>query len=80
MKISYDDNIHCKTYVCDICGYTYNYYYDYNKQIDNTEEPFILKELLLRKVHRYWEPNRIERLYKYACPKCGVLQVDIKSL
>lgn len=81
MRVSYDSDNHCETYVCGVCGYTYNYYYDYDKRVDNTEEPFIkLEEPLLHTVSRAWEPDRIEKIYQYACPRCGVLQVDTKSL
>ena len=81
MKINFDSDNHCETYVCGVCGYTYNYYYDYDKQTYNTEEPFIkLEEPLLHNVEVSWGPNRIEKISQYACPKCGVLQVDTKSL
>lgn len=53
MKISYDDDAHCETYACGVCGYTYNYYYDSDKRVANTEEPFIkLEEPLLHTVSR----------------------------
>ncbi len=81
MKISYDSDTNCETYVCGVCGYTYKYYYNYDMQADNAEEPFVkLEEPLLRTVRRSWEPDRIEKVSQYACPKCGVLQIDTKSL
>lgn len=81
MKISYDSDNHCETYVCGVCGYTYYYHYDYGKRIDSAGEPFLkLEEPLLRTVQRSWEPDRIERIHQYACPKCGVLQIDTESL
>lgn len=79
MKINYDSDTNGETYVCDVCGYTYYYYYDYDKRVDSAEEPFIkLEEPLLRTVRRNWEPDRIEKVSQYACPKCGVLQIDTK--
>jgi protein-arginine kinase activator protein McsA len=81
MTIKYDSDNNCEVHTCSICGYIYNYYYDYNKQTDNTEEPFIkLETPLLHTVSRGWEPDRIEKISQYACPKCGVLQVDTRSL
>lgn len=81
MRISYDIDNHCETYVCGVCGYTYNHYYDCDKQVDNTDAPFVkLEEPLLHTVSRGWGPDRIERIHQYACPKCGVLQVDTKAL
>lgn len=81
MKITYDSDNNCEIYTCGICGYTYHKYYTYSKQVFNEEEPFVkLEEPLLHTVSRAWEPDRIERISQYACPKCGVLQVDVKSL
>ena len=81
MRINYDSDIDGQTYTCDVCGYTYNYYFDHNKQANNKEEPFVqLEEYLLRTVRKSWEPERVERISQYACPKCGVLQVDVNSL
>lgn len=81
MKINYDSDNNCETYVCSVCGYTYNHYYDYGKQADNEEQHFVkLEEPLLHTVSRSWEPDKIERIYQYACPMCGVLQVDVNSL
>ena len=81
MTIKYDSDNNCEVYTCSVCGYIYNYHYDYDKRTDNTEEPFIkLETPLLHTVSRSWEPDRIEKISQYACPKCGVLQVDIRSL
>lgn len=81
MKINYDSDNNCEVYTCGVCGYIYHYHYDYDKQVDNAEKPFVkLEEPLLHTVSRSWEPDRIERIYQYACPICGVLQIDVNSL
>ena len=81
MKVTYDSDNHCEVYTCCVCGHTYHEYYNYDKQIENEEKPFVkLEEPLLRTVSRGWEPDRIERVYQYACPICGVLQVGDKSI
>lgn len=81
MKICFSNEINGKTYTCSVCGYTYNYYYNHDEQVNNEAEPFVeLEEPLLHTVGKGWEPDRIERIFQYACPKCGVLQVDTNSL
>jgi rubredoxin len=81
MIIKYDSDNNCTIYTCDVCGHIYHEYYDYEKEMHNDEKPFIkLEEPLLRTITPAWEPNRIERVSQYACPHCGVLQVDTRSI
>ena len=81
MTIDFELEANCETYVCGVCRYIYHEYYDREKQIKNEKEPFVkLEEPLLRTVSRDYEPDRIERVVQYACPVCGVLQVDTNSL
>ena len=81
MTIKYDNDNNCEVHTCNVCGHTYHYYYDHDKQVDNNEVPFVkLEEPLLHTVSKSWEPDRIERIHQYACPICGVLQIDIKSI
>ena len=81
MTIKYDIDNNCEVYTCGVCGHIYTYYYDYDKQTNNTEKPFSkLETPLLHTVSPSWGPDRIEKLSQYACPKCGVLQVDTGSL
>lgn len=81
MKVTYDSDNNCEVYVCSVCGHTYHEYYDYDKRAENEEKPFVkLEEPLLHTVSISWEPDRIERVYQYACPICGVLQVGDKSI
>lgn len=80
MKITYDHDNKCEVQTCGVCGHTYHYYWDYDKQHENEEKPFVqLEEPLLHTVRRSWEPVRVEKITQYACPVCGVLQVDIES-
>ena len=81
MTIKYDDDNHCEVYTCGVCGHTYHYYYDYDKRVDYDEKPFVrMEETLLHTVERPWEPNRLEKISQYACPVCGVLQVDTTAI
>lgn len=81
MKSSYDSENKCRVYKCPVCGHTYHEYYDYDERRQNTEEPFIVmaEVLLYDKPHDY-APNELVRLYHYACPKCGVLQIDLNDV
>ena len=77
MKTNFDHENNCENYTCSVCGYTYTHYYDYEKQVDNEEKPFVKFEgPLLHVVSGCWEPDRIEKISQYACPVCGVLQID----
>ena len=81
MTIKYVPNTNCEVYTCGVCGYVYTEYYNHNKQVANREAPFVkLEEPLLRTVSCDWGPDGIERISQYACPICGVLQVDANYL
>ena len=77
MRTYYEGNKCCTVYTCPHCNYTYHEYSDYNKQSDNNEKPFIqLCEVLLTET----SDERIIRLPQYACPNCGILQVDVSDI
>lgn len=81
MIVKFDSDNHRTIYKCKVCGHTYVEYYDYKKTSQDNGEPFIkMEEPLLRTVSIDWGPNRIERVTQYACPKCGVLQIDTGSI
>ena len=78
-KYDYDNN--CRVYTCKVCGHTYTEYLDYEKELSNEGKPFVkMEEPLLHTVSMSWEPDRIERIFHYACPMCGVLQIDVGSI
>ena len=81
MKSSYDNENNCSVYTCPICGYVYHEYYDYKQQQMNNEEPFIeMAEVLLFEKARDWAPKELIRCKHYACPRCGVLQIDTSEI
>ena len=78
MQSWYDTDNNCQIYKCGVCKYQYTEYYDYEKQLQNKEKPFIkLEEPLLRIVERDYAPATLVRVNHYACPICGVLQIAI---
>ncbi len=81
MKSSYDNENNCRVMKCPVCGHTYHDYYDYSKSNTNSEEPFIvMEEVLLYEEPRDYAPNALVRLQHYACPKCGILQIDVNDI
>lgn len=77
MRTYYDGNRCCIVYTCPHCNYTYHEYTDYDKQSSNNEERFIqICEVLLTETH----DGRITRLPQYACPSCGILQIDVSDI
>ena len=81
MNSFFDTENNCEIWKCPVCGYEYHEYYDYSKQSLNTEKPFIrLAEPLLYEKQYDWHPKEIVRCYQYACPKCGILQVNVSEL
>lgn len=81
MKSSYDNENVCRIYKCPVCGHVYHEYYNHEKAIANKEEPFIvMAEVLLYDKPRDYAPNELIRLQHYACPKCGILQIDVNDI
>ena len=77
MRTFYDSNKCCTVYTCPHCNYTYHEYSDYDKQSNNNEESFIqMSEVLLTETN----DGRITRLPQYACPSCGILQIDVSDI
>ena len=81
MRTFYDGNKCCTVYICPHCNYTYHEYSDYKKYTANQEKPFIvLDEKLLYFKPRDYEEDEAKRLYHYACPSCGILQIDVSDI
>lgn len=77
MRTFYDGNKCCTVYTCPHCNYNYHEYSDYDKQSNNNEEPFIqMCEVLLTETSY----EKIARLPQYACPSCGILQIDVSDI
>lgn len=81
MKSSYDADNNCRVYECPVCGYVYHEYYNYTQQKTNEEKPFIaLPEPLLIKTPRDYNAMQVTRIIHYACPQCGILQIDTSDI
>ena len=81
MQSTFNADYNCRIYMCGVCKYLYTEYYDYDKQLHNQEKPFIkMEEPLLRTVERDYGPDTLERINQYACPICGVLQIDTDAI
>lgn len=77
MRTFYDSNRCCTVYTCPHCNYTYHEYSDYDRHLTNTEAPFVrLSEVLLTET----SDGRTIRLSQYACPRCGILQIDVSDM
>lgn len=78
MKSNYNYDEGVNEYVCPVCGYKYVEETRYNGKILEGDEEFIEMEDF--KFHStdnsdYYPRTRHHTIY--ACPKCGVLQLDI---
>ena len=76
MRTFYDNNKCCTVYTCPHCNYTYHEYSDYDKRTHNNEEPFIHICAVLTET----SDRRVTRLSQYACPNCGILQIDVSDI
>ena len=77
MRTFYDGNKCCTVYTCPHCNYTYHEYTDYDEQLRTNEQPFIqLCEVLLFET----ADGRVNQLRQYACPECGILQIDTSDV
>ena len=78
MRTYYDPSNECTVYRCPNCSTVYHEYTDYEKQKNNTEHPFIKLEQPL--LYEDSEQGHVRRLYHYACPSCGMLQIDMSDI
>ena len=78
MRTYYSPLEECTVYLCPNCSTVYHEYSDYEKQKNNVEHPFIKLEQPL--LYEDLETLRIKRVYHYACPHCGMLQIDLSDL
>lgn len=78
MTTYFDPTNRCTVFSCPHCNTVYHEYVDYDKQLTNTEVPFIrLADVLLYVNDRN---EHTHRLYQYACPQCGIVQIDTSDL
>ena len=78
MRTYYSPLEECTIYRCPNCSTVYHEYSDYEKQKNNIEHPFIKLEQPL--LYEDSEQGHVRRLYHYACPHCGMLQIDLTDL
>lgn len=79
MKSTWNQEEICRRYECPVCGYVYNDHY--KDSTKNVGTPFIeCIDGVTVEIPRDYAPNKIEKLKRYICPCCGVIQVDISSL
>ena len=75
----WDNDDHCNVEKCCCCGHVYRDYYVPDKT--DTSEPFIeMKEVVVYERQYAYSGSRAVTLKQYACPKCGALQIDVRSL
>lgn len=77
MKITYDYDEHTKTCVCQACGYKHvKNLNDYGRTIEGDDEFIKMEGIELHSTDNSgWYPSHHTHTI-YACPKCGVLQVE----
>lgn len=81
MKSFYDEGKNCRVYKCPVCGYEYHDYYDYKERKMNNEKSFLVMEEKLRYNKPIdYAPSELVVLTHYACPNCGVLQIDTSDI
>jgi protein-arginine kinase activator protein McsA len=79
MKITYNWEERIKTCVCQACGYRHSEEMYYTHSTIEGNEPFIEMEgFELHSTDRSdgWHPSHNTHTI-YACPKCGVLQIEV---
>lgn len=68
------DNTWKNIKTCKVCGHKHSVYYGKEKE-ESGEEFLQVQKLYVKKGKRY--PS-IEEMTVYACPKCGVLQIEVE--
>ena len=78
MKSNYNHEDEYVEYECGCCKYSYKEYWKTTSNYGERKEPFISGEtefLCTEKIDYY--PDRLIKKTIYACPKCGVLQIEV---
>lgn len=78
MKLTYDYDEHTKICVCQACGYKHveDTKSSYGRTIEGDDEFIEMEGLELHSTDRGgWYPSHHTHTI-YACPKCGVLQIQ----
>lgn len=79
MKITYDWDERTKTCICQACGYKHVEDLDssYHKTIEGDDKFIEMEGIELHSTDRsYYYPSHNTHTI-YACPKCGVLQIEV---
>lgn len=78
MKKTYDWNEDTITCTCPVCGYKHTKEMNYTQKTIEGDETFIkMENIELNSTDRsYYYPSHNTHTI-YACPKCGVLQIEI---
>lgn len=80
MKSIWNQEERCRVYTCHVCGHVYHDYYD-DRRYQNKEKPFIeTLDGVTVSIPRDYAPDKVEKITRYICPECGVVQVDVSSL
>ena len=76
MKITYNWDEHTRTCTCQVCGYKYTEETKAYGEIIEGDDPFVEMDIVLHSDNNsiYYSNHRSHTMY--ACPKCGVLQIQ----
>lgn len=87
MIVKYDHDCKFILYECTVCKYTHKEYYNSNTlytEFDKMaygKDPFIKGETeFLYQEKMDYGPSRLTKQTVYACPRCGVLQIDVDGV
>jgi predicted RNA-binding Zn-ribbon protein involved in translation (DUF1610 family) len=79
MKVIYNHDEGSQTRICSVCGYKHTKEYGYwGKTIEGDDEFIEMEGFELHSTDRSdgWHPSHNTHTI-YACPKCGVLQIEV---
>lgn len=78
MKVDYDYNANTITHICSACGYKHTNTRVYNQTTEGDDEFIEMEGFELHSTDRSdgWHPSHNTHTI-YACPKCGVLQIEV---
>ena len=79
MKITYDWKERTTTHICQACGYRHTKEMNrYEKPLEGDDKFIEMEGFELHSTDRsdVWHPSHNTHTI-YACPKCGVLQVEV---
>ena len=77
MKVDYNYEEQIRTCICSVCGYNYTEEMEVYGRTLEGKEPFIEMEEIFHSTDESGYYSRPCKHSIYACPKCGVLQLDV---